>query len=421
MMRTTLTWTAVLGLALAAPASAAPVWTAPRALSGPTVSGEDPAVASSPNGAAVVVWEQDTSSGQRIVAAVRGTGGTWGAPRALSPVRDFGASDQQVAMDARGDAVAVWLDGGRTMASQRRAGGSWSSAIRLSAPGGGTHFPQVVMSPHGTTYVVWERVMGVHERIQVVRKPVGGAWSTVRTLSGTIGDANYPQVAVDAQGAATVAWQRDWADGGRSAVIVVRRSGSGQWSSPRQVSPQRHPGNSPSVAMNARGDTVVAWEGRQSGIPTVQAVVRRAGGRWSAVGNVSHTVRASALAEVALDASGTATVAWSRWDGKNYRVVATRRTAGGHWGPAVTVSPAGEDTTWAHVAVAVGITTVTWEGTAIEGVRRPLGGTWGAVVPLSHGAAGSSHQLAVDAGGHTVVVWKHFDGSHDRVLVTSGG
>jgi hypothetical protein len=142
MMRTTLTWTAVLGLALAAPASAAPVWTAPQAVSGPTVSGEDPAVASSPNGAAVVVWEQDTSSGQRIVAAVRGTGGTWGAPRALSPVRDFGASDQQVAMDARGDAVAVWLDGGRTMASQRPAGGSWSSAIRLSAPGVGRISPR---------------------------------------------------------------------------------------------------------------------------------------------------------------------------------------------------------------------------------------------------------------------------------------
>ncbi len=275
------------------------------------------------------------------------------------------------------------------------------------------------MSPRGTTSVVWERVIGLHERVQVVRRPVGGAWSTVRTLSGTTGDADYPQVAVDAHGAATVAWERDWADGGRSAVYVVRRSASGLWSAPRLLSPEGHPGTSPSVAMNARGNTVVAWEGRQSGIPTVRAVVRRAGGRWSAVGNVSHTVRASAIAEVALDASGTATVAWSRWDGRSHRVVATRKTATGHWGPGVTVSPAGQDTTSAHVAVAAGVTIVTWEGTVVEGVRRPLGGSWGAVIPLSHGAAGSSHQLAMDAGGHTVVAWKHFDGSHDRVLVTS--
>ena len=42
MMRTTLTWTAVLGLALAAPASAAPVWTAPRAVSGPGSVGRGP-------------------------------------------------------------------------------------------------------------------------------------------------------------------------------------------------------------------------------------------------------------------------------------------------------------------------------------------------------------------------------------------
>ncbi len=99
-------------------------------------------MASSPNGAAVVVWEQDTVSGQRIVAAVRSTGGTWGAPHALSPLRDFGAYDQQVAMDARGDVVAVWLDQGRIMVSRRPAGGPWSSATRVSAPGGGSTSPR---------------------------------------------------------------------------------------------------------------------------------------------------------------------------------------------------------------------------------------------------------------------------------------
>ncbi|MFZ2014235.1 MAG: hypothetical protein WAV00_10470 [Nocardioides sp.] len=289
-------------------------------------------------------------------------------------------------MDARGDAVAVWLDGGRTMALHRPAGGTWSSAIRLSAPGGGIHFPQVAISPHGTTFVVWERVMGVHERIQIVRRPVAGAWSTVRTLSGTFGDANYPQVAV-AQGAATVAWERDWADGGRSAIFVVRRSASGQWSSPRQVSPEGHPGNSPSVAMNARGDTVVAWEGRQSGIPTVQAVEPRRSRGAGGTGRTTGSWRPGGRQQ----APG----------GRRSRCRPRVRTRRGLTSPSRPASPPS------------------------PGKGRPsreCGGRSaapGAVIPLSHGAAGSSHQLAVYAGGHTVVAWKHFDGSHDRVLVTS--
>ena len=85
------------------------------------------------------------------------------------------------------------------------------------------------MSPQGATVVVWERVLALHERIQVVRRPDGGQWSSVRTLSGTFGDAHYPDVAVDSHGRTTVVWERDWADGGRSAAFVVlQRSRLGQ-------------------------------------------------------------------------------------------------------------------------------------------------------------------------------------------------
>jgi hypothetical protein len=420
MRRTWVVGTALLGLVVAAPVSAAAVWTTPQAVSGVTTSGDQPVVASSPTGEAVAVWQQVTASGERIMAAVRSPGGVWAAEHPLSRVGSL-VFDQQVAMDAHGDAVAVWLDSGRVMTTRRPAGGSWSTAVRLSAPGGGAHFPQVAMSPQGATLVVWERVMALHERIQAIGRPAGGHWSAVRTLSGTFGDANYPQVALDAHGRAVVGWERDWADGGRSAAFVTERSARGVWATPRMVSPTGHQGLRTAVAMNPRGDAVVAWWGRQSGIWSVQAVVRRVGGRWSPVANASHGVRASGLAGVVLDGAGNATVAWSRWDGTDHRVMATRRPTGGHWGAAVTLSPAGEDTTWVDVATAAGATSVTWENSSIEGARRPAGGAWGPVIPLSHGAEGHHQQVALDAGGHTVVVWKGFDGTHDRVWLTSLG
>jgi hypothetical protein len=92
----------------------------------------------------------------------------------------------------------------------------------------------------------------------------------------------------------------------------------------------------------------------------------------------------------------------------------------GHGGLAVPVPPLGEDATWAHVSVGAGTTTVTWETSVIEGVQRTQG-TRGSGVALSNGLDASSQQPARDAGGHAVVVWRQFDGTHDRVMVSSVG
>ena len=376
-------------------------------------------MASSPSGAAVAVWEQDSAAGVRIVASVRSAGGVWGAQHPISALREHSVYSQQVAMDRRGGAVAVWQDAGRIQVARHPAGGTWSAARPLSV-GSRANFPEVAMSPRGATVVVWQKHLGRHDVIQVVRRPDGGRWSAVRTLPGSFGDAGWPQVAVDARGRATVVWERDWADGGRSAVFVARRSPRGVWSTPRQLSPTGHPGVGPLVAMNRRGDAVVTWMGRRSGIPGVQGVVRHPGGAWSKVGSVSRAVPAASLGGVALDASGTVAVAWTRWDGSAQRVRATTKPADGRWGSGTTVSPAGVDVSWSHVAVGGGVTTVTWESSVIQGVQR-TSGVWGPVIPLSGGVDGSAHQLTMDSAGQAVVVWKQFDGTVDRVMVTSLG
>jgi hypothetical protein len=423
MRRAVVVWTAAIGLAVTAPmtgpASAAAAWTVPQAISGSTTSGEEPQVASSPSGAAVAVWEEDGATTSRIVAAVRSPGGVWGAEQPLSASSTFGIYGQQVAMDGRGDAVAVWQDGGHIQVARHPANGTWTTARTLST-GDAATFPEVAMTRFGTTVVVWQKRIARHDRIQVVRRPDGGAWSKVRTLSGAFGDAGGPQVAVDAHGAATVVWERLWADGQNSAAVVSRGK-HGVWTRPRVLSPRGRPGVGPHVTMNAGGDTVVAWTGRQSGSRAIQAVVRRAGGTWSGVSNVSRATRVVLLGDVAVDATGHATLAWHRWEGGLERVFVTSGRMNGHWGLAVPVSPLGEDATWAHVSVGAGTTTVTWETSVIEGVQRTPGNAWGPVIALSNGLDASSQQLAMDTGGHAVVVWKQFDGTHDRVMVSSLG
>jgi len=410
---------AVLALA-AAPTTAlaaAPGWTAPQTLSGSTTSAEDPQVAVGANGSAVVVWEQVGLRGERIVAARRSADGRWSGVQPISATSAHAVFGQQVAI-AAGTAVVVWQWEGRIQVALQPAGGAWTTPRTLSHPGGRAAFPQVAMSPAGAVFVTWQQRLRGHDRAVVVRRPVGGPWLSPRTLSGSFGDAAWPQVAVDARGDATVVWERDWADGGRSAALVVRRSAGGRWTTPMELSLAGQPGGGPLVAMDPGGDTLVAWMGRQAGHGAVQAVVRPAHRTWGDVALVSPGTRASALGDVALAASGSAVVVWHRWDDSTIRVAAAVRPAGGRWLTPTTLSAPGADAWYPHVVVGGGLTTVTWESTTIEGARL-AGGTWGNVLDLSDGASGEVQQVASNAVGEVVVVWKHFDGTHDRVMVTA--
>lgn len=408
---------AVLVLAAATTAQAAePGWTTPQTLSGSTTSGEDPQVAVGANGSAVVVWEQVGPRGERIVGAHRSADGAWSGVQPISARSAHAVYGQQAAM-AAGRAVVVWQSSGRIQVSLRPAGGAWTTPRTLSRPGGQAAFPQVAMSPAGAVFVTWQQRLGSHDRAVLVRRPVGGPWLSPRILSGSFGDAAWPQVAVDALGDATVVWERDWADGGRSAAFVVRRSAGGRWTTPTRLSPAGQPGGGPLVAMDPGGATLVAWVGRRAGHGAVQAVIRPAHRTWGDVGVVSRDQRAGALGDVAVAASGAAVVVWHRWDAGNVRVAAATRPAGGPWQAPATLSEPGTDASFPHVVVGGGLTTVTWETSTIEGARLARG-RWGGVLDLSAGASGEVQQVASNAVGDVLVVWKHFDGTHDRVMVT---
>ena len=407
-------------LALAAPAAALadqPGWTTPQTLSGVTTSGEDPQVAVGATGAAVVIWEQDGPQGARIVSVHRSPGGAWSGVEPVSATSAHSVHGQQVAM-AGGATTAVWQSSGRIQVALRPAGGAWTSPRTLSRPGGQASFPQVAMSPSGAAVVVWQQHLGGHDRAVVVRRPAGGPWSSPRTLSGSFGDAAWPQVALDAHGNATVVWERDWADGGRSAALVVRRPAGGRWTAPMRLSAAGQPGSGPVVAMDPSGDTLVAWMGRHAGHGAVEAVLRPAHRTWGEAARVSGVSRAGALGDVAMAPSGTAVVVWHRWGGSHSRAAATIRPAGRQWQTPATLSEPGVDALYPHVVVGGGVTTVTWETTTIEGARLQ-GGSWGGVMDLSAGTPGEAQQVASNAAGDVLVVWKHFEGTHDRVMVTS--
>lgn len=172
------------------------------------------------------------------------------------------------------------------------------------------------------------------------------------------------------------------------------------------------PVSRPDVVVDAAGTTTVVW----SASGTVTATRRPAGGRWGPHLTIGHGVSP----EAGVDAHGTVTVAWTRQRaGFGPQVMATRRTVHGAWRTPVAMSaPVRSQGSTAHGAflrdLAVGrsgAVVVSWlwgaedSGAArVQARYRPAGAGWGRIATLSQVEA-NSPVCAVDAAGRAVVVY----------------
>jgi hypothetical protein len=117
----------------------------------------NPVVAIGPNGNAVAAWERsEGEGGTTIEAAVRLAGGGWKKAVQLSPTGEWPANDPQVAVDARGDAIAVWgFDGVVMGATFTATGTGWQAPVQLSPDTVAAGGPQLAANAAGEAIVVW--------------------------------------------------------------------------------------------------------------------------------------------------------------------------------------------------------------------------------------------------------------------------
>ncbi|MDQ3990774.1 MAG: hypothetical protein M3245_00485 [Actinomycetota bacterium] len=397
--------------------------TPPETLSAAGQKADFPEVAVDQDGDAVIVWKAFDGANFRVQARRRSAAG------ALSPTQTVSAAGEdadypQVAVDQDGDAVVVWarFDGtnSRVQARRRSAAGALSPVQALSVAGQSANRPQVAVDQDGHAVIVWQIWDGATWRVQARRRSAGGALSPVQTLSTAGQDAYYPQVAVDQDGHAVVVWQRF--DGTTFSVQARRRSAAGALSPVETLSAAGQNAHVPQVAVDQDGDAVIAWHGFDGTNSRIQARRRSKAGALSAVKKLSAAGRDAHGAQVAVDQDGHAVIVWERHDGTNWRIQAMRRSAAGALSAVQTLSAAGQSADDPHVAVdADGHAVIVWErhdGTSyrVQARRRSAAGALSAVQTLS--AAGQSAQeseVAVDQDGDAVIVWRRFDGTNNRI------
>jgi hypothetical protein len=244
-------------------------WSAVRRLSRPGRPAEVDHVAVDATGAAVAIWRRDDGAHSVVQAATRaGATARWSVPVDLSAAGE-NAISPAVAIDPDGEAVAVWqrFDGAHQIAqaSTHRAGGRWTRPVDLSAGGRNVEEARVAISPAGEAIAIWERFDGRIERIQAAARPVGGGWSTPMDLSGTLGSAHEPALAIDPDGVARAVWEGNTPRGSSEGRIgEASRPAGGSWSTPEMIEvPEIWP--DPTLAVGADGEAAVLWSGYSLG------------------------------------------------------------------------------------------------------------------------------------------------------------
>jgi hypothetical protein len=295
-------------------ASGSEAWSGPIVLSGPVsdYNESNVALAANERGEALVAWTSTQRYGDLPVthAALRRTDGSWESVQNLGY---GGYLPPSVAIDARGDAVAVWtrdVSPPIVYAEFRPAGGSWGPATVLSEGGGAT----VHMNRRGEALAVWvaSTSTGHFGLVSSFLSAGTSSWappSPIPTHDPT-GGAGYYGIpfALDEAGQATLVGEH-----GNGEVEVLTRPAAGDWTEPVALDDA---GSSdialdsycvqPEVAVDATGDAVVVWGGAD-----LRAARRQAGSSGWQPTQIAAQGPACFQLALDVDPAGNAVAVWN--------------------------------------------------------------------------------------------------------------
>jgi PKD domain len=418
----------ILALLAAQSASAAPTWLSPVNLSEAEPMEGSPQVAIDQQGDITSVWNRSNGTNYETQTAYRPAGGSWQAPVTLSET-GYDAGSAQIAVDPEGDAAAVWSTfppaSGRTIqAAVKSHAGTWSAPVTLADIGEPEGKPQIAIDSRGNAVAVWEEqpINPGPQYIQTAVRPAGGVWSAPVNVPGSNG--RDPSIAMDAEGNAIVTWLSF-----ESIQSAIRLASTGTWQAPTNVAAVGldaggHPGG-PALAVDGQGDAVVAWSSASGNGANhiVYAASLSKGGSWQTPAELSGASFDAAAPHVGLDPQDDATVVWSASEsGGNAVIQAAVKPSGGAWQPPADIVETGEEASnQIEPDVAVdreGNEVATWEGDVggnrvIQAAwRSNETGSWQAPVDLSATTAQASYpKVKLDSRGNAVAVWQQGAGN----------
>ncbi len=381
---------------------------------------------------ATVVWTRESEVGELSVqAAFRPKDGSFGAPQTLSGPGN--ASEPQVAVDERGNSLAVWtgdVAGAPAVESAFRARtGDWAAPVQVSPAGYDAFTPRVAFDGHSNAIAVWTADADGADPddpnfIQAALRPEGGSFGAAERISADFGTAYEPQVAFDQRDNALVAWTR--IDGASSVIEASFHAKDGGFEVPEMLTPIGEDAFEPRLAVDE--SAAVVWTQSTGSSVRVQGAFRRKGGTFGAAQTLSAPGEDSFEPTIAMDRRGNALAMWTHNVLPDFPVVefAFRPRTGSFTEPGALSAPAPAGAFQPQIATdrwsnAIAVWTVdsdvtddanpTWVEAAFAGA----GGEFDPPVRLSNPSTNAFQpRVAFESDGDAVVTWTAEDAAGNQ-------
>ena len=198
-------------------------WGTETAISGLGYYDGQPKVAMDVNGTAIAVWSQLDSTSYSSLWANRDPAGTgWGTAEVIESL-PYSSLGVKISMDSNGSAVVVWEQEDSIRANRYVPGSGWQGQTRLDGstrldrlPPGHRDYseatsPSVAMDAGGNAVAVWVKRpdSGSVYSVWASRFVSGSGWGNPALIESTdAGSAFAPDVGVDAGGNAVAVWSQ---------------------------------------------------------------------------------------------------------------------------------------------------------------------------------------------------------------------
>ncbi len=365
--------------------------------------------------------------------------GAWANARLIEGNSGGNASVPQVAVDAVGNAIAVWQQEGvagpriwanRFIAPSATSAGGWSVPQSIGLDSADALFPQIAMDRNGNAIAVWQQSDGTSVNI-VANRFSNGVWNGAELIESQPGNAINPRIAVNAAGNAVIVWSQFNAAGTTADIWANQFGVTTGWAGAVLI--ESDPINSavnPDIAIDANGDALAVWQ--QAGMAFDDIWVNRlSGGSWSGAVKIETADDGHALSpRIAMDSNGNAMAVWYQFDGTRTDVWVNRFAAGGAWGtPTLIETDNADNAAFPRIAFdAGGNAHVVWHQSdgsrfSIFSKRYTAANGWETIQlleTLDTGDAGFP-RIALDPNGNAIAVWQQSDGTRTSIWANRYG
>jgi hypothetical protein len=317
-------------------------------------SGDLPAAGVNAVGDSAYAWLTENQAGTRIIllARTRSASGVLGPLQEIADVSkaDWKIESPEVAVDGDGDAVVAWTElenlGGRGEIKARPLSKTGvlgpSQTISSNQLTATAKLGQVEMQPDGDAVFAWEHsTPNLEGQVQTRTLKPDGTLTQIRAVSSF--DSTYPDFAMAPDGDMIFAWQYADPFAGGHHIQVRRMSEAGTLGRTLNLSPRGGEASDAEIALNAAGAAAVAYSVKDpvSGNTTIRgrtlSATDQLGQNHSLSGN---SVEAPTDSQVGISSAGRVVFGWLHHTAAADRLQSKTLTPTGTLSPLKTVASA---------------------------------------------------------------------------------